>query len=81
MLETVAKEFATIVKLLFLSVIWSAVLFNLGRIFLLLATLGRFPRGRDPDRHPDAISLAGILVLVLAWSPIALHNNLGANVF
>lgn len=79
MLETVARELLTIVKLLFLSVIWSAVLFNLGRAFLLLATLGRFPRGRDLERHPNAISLAGVLVLVLAWSLIALRNNLGAS--
>lgn len=78
MLETIAKELVTLARLLLLSVIWSALLFNLGRVFLLLVTVGRFPRGRDLDRHPDAISSAGVLVLLLAWLLIALYNNMGA---
>lgn len=75
------KVLATMDTRWFLSIAWSTVLFHLGRAFLLLATLGRFPRGRDRERHVNAITFAGALLLLLAWLLIALHNNRGAAPF
>jgi hypothetical protein len=63
------------VKFVAYYIIWSFILFNLGRMPLLLVTLGQYPRGLDAQRHVNQISLIGILVLVLAWSAIAIYNN------
>ncbi len=53
------------------------VLFNLGRIVLLLTTLGQYPRGKLSEKEGGIISLLGIFVIVLVWCTIALYNNYG----
>ena len=75
MQEDIAKSALAVVKFLVHWVVWSFVLFNLGRAALLLVTLGRFPRGLDVERHANQISLAGVFVLFSAWSLIAIYNN------
>jgi len=80
MQEEIAKGFVAVAKFVAYYIIWSFVLFNLGRASLLLVTLGQYPRGLDVQRHTNQISLVGILVLVLAWSLVAVYNNtLGAH--
>lgn len=80
MQEEIAKGFVAVAKFVAYYIIWSFVLFNLGRASLLLVTLGQYPRGLYVQRHTNKISLVGILVLVLAWSLVAVYNNtLGAH--
>ena len=80
MQEEIAKGFVAVAKFVAYYIIWSFVLFNLGRTSLLLVTLGHYPRGLDVQRHTNQISFVGILVLVLAWSLVAVYNNtLGAH--
>lgn len=55
--------------------LWNAVLFNLGRVALLIVTVGKFPRQHDLSRSADAISFAGVAALVLLWVLVALANN------
>jgi hypothetical protein len=75
MQEEIANVVVSVVKFIAYYLIWSFVLFNLGRASLLLVTLGQYPRGLDAQRHASQISLVGILVLVLAWSGVAIFNN------
>jgi len=75
MQEEITNGVVAAVKFVAYYIIWSFVLFNLGRVSLLLVTLGQYPRGLDAQRHVNQISLVGILVLVLAWSVVAIYNN------
>jgi len=75
MQDEIANSVVAVVKFVAYYIIWSFVLFNLGRMSLLLVTLGKYPRGLDAQRHANQISLVGTLVLVLAWSAIAIYNN------
>jgi hypothetical protein len=75
MQDEIANSVVAVVKFVAYYIIWSFVLFNLGRMSLLLVTLGQYPRGLDAQRHANQISLVGTLVLVLAWSAIAIYNN------
>ncbi|MBN8893225.1 MAG: hypothetical protein J0I71_00100 [Rhodanobacter sp.] len=75
MQEEIAKGFVAVAKFIAYYIIWSFVLFNLGRASLLLVTLGQYPRGLDVQRHTDKISLVGFLALVLAWALVAVYNN------
>jgi hypothetical protein len=75
MQDEITNSAVAVVKCIAYYIIWSFVLFNLGRMSLLVVTLGKYPRGLDAQRHVNQISLVGILVLVLAWSAIAIYNN------
>ena len=75
MQEEIARGFVAVAKFVAYYIIWSFVLFNLGRASLLLVTLGQYPRGLDVQRHTNQISLVGILVIILAWSLVAVYNN------
>lgn len=75
MQDEITNGAVAVVKFIAYYIIWSFVLFNLGRMSLLVVTLGQYPRGLDAQRHVNQISLVGILVLVLAWSAIAIYNN------
>ena len=55
--------------------LWNAILFNLGRVALLIVTAGKFPRQRDLSRSADAISFVGVAMLFLLWLAVALVNN------
>jgi hypothetical protein len=75
MQDEITNSAVAVVKFIAYYVIWSFVLFNLGRMSLLVVTLGQYPRGLYAQRHVNQISLVGILVLVLAWTAIAICNN------
>ena len=80
MQEEITNGVVAVVKFIAYYIIWSFVLFNRGRASLLVVTLGQYPRGLDAQRHVNQISLVGVLVLVLAWSAVAVYNNtLGAH--
>jgi len=75
MQEEITNGVVAVVKFIAYYVIWSFVLFNLGRASLLVVTLGQYPRGLDAQRHVNQISLVGVLVLLMAWSAVAVYNN------
>lgn len=78
MYEDVTNSVIAVVKFVAYYIIWSLVLFNLGRATLLVVTLGQYPRGLDAQRRCNQLSLVGVFVLVLAWSVVAIYNNLGS---
>ncbi|GAA0719875.1 hypothetical protein [Dokdonella soli] len=76
MLSEAIDAVAAALKAVFIAFVWNIVLFNLGRYALLLMTAGRYPHGRLLDAHVNRICAAGFAVLVMAWSMLALYNNL-----
>jgi hypothetical protein len=76
MQDDMAKAAGSALKFVVSYVLWSLVLFNLGRVVLLICTLGRYPRGKALVEHVNRISFVGVLVIVGLWVSIAVHNNL-----
>jgi uncharacterized membrane protein YcaP (DUF421 family) len=74
--DAITSTTVSVLKFVISTVLWSLVLFNLGRAVLLLFTLGRYPRGPALRQHSNRISFVGVLVLVALWTSIAVHNNL-----
>lgn len=79
MKDQIADGVMAVARFLLGYLLWDCVLFNLGRGSLLLCTLGRYPRGPALRRDNNRIAIAGMLVLILAWSCIALYNHFAPN--
>jgi len=75
MQDAITSTIGSVLKFLFSWLLWSLVLFNLGRVTLLIFTLGRYPRGPALKQHANRISSLGALVVVVLWASIAVHNN------
>jgi len=76
MQDAITSTIGSVLKVLFVWLLWSFVLFNLGRATLMVFTLGRYPRGPALKLHSNRISFVGILVILALWTSIAVHNNL-----
>lgn len=74
--DEITSGIVSVIKFIFYTLVWQFVLFNVGRITLLLITAGRYPKGRHVQLHESRISLVGLTVLFIAWLVIAIHNNL-----
>ena len=74
--EGLFRIVVTVVRWFWWDLIFNIVLFNVGRLSLLLVTLGRYPRGYALEKDDEKISLIGIIVLALIWTGIAIYNNL-----
>lgn len=75
MQEDTANAVVAVVKFITYYLVWSVVLFNVGRVSLLLVTLGHYPRGLDAQRNVNRIAFVGFVVIVLAWLAVAIYNN------
>ncbi len=75
--EGLFRGVISILRWIVFELIIHIVLFNLGRVALLLATLGRYPRGKLTEKDEGIIALLGIFVIVAVWCAIALYNNYG----
>jgi hypothetical protein len=75
MAEVFLRAIGEVISWFLWDIIFQIILFNIGRLTLLLVTLGHYPKGRSLERDADKISGVGILVVFLAWIIIALYNN------
>jgi len=75
MQDAITSTIGSALKFVISTVLWSMVLFNFGRVTLLIFTLGRYPRGLTLKQHVNRISSVGALVVVVLWASIAVHNN------
>ena len=73
--EGLLRGLAGVLRWFLWDIIFHIVLFNLGRLVLLLITPGRYPRGQAIERDVEKISWAGVGVLAAGWVVIALINN------
>ena len=75
LLRAIARPILAALRFVLVHLLVNVILFNLGRLALLLVSLGRYPRGRDLVAHEGRISACGVLVIVLVWFGIALFNH------
>ena len=75
--EGLFRGILSILRWVVVELILHIVLFNLGRLVLLVATLGRYPRGELSEKEIGKISWLGVFVIVAIWGAIALYNNYG----
>lgn len=78
MREAIEDAVGATARFIFRVIIWDFVLFHLGRIVLLVATLGRYPTRRDCEQSRGRIQWAGIAMLIVLWAAVALFNKLHA---
>ena len=74
LLRAVARPIVAALRFVVVHLLFNVILFNVGRVALLVVSLGRYPRGRNLIVHERRISACGILVIVLVWCGIALFN-------
>ena len=74
--EAIEDAVGAIARFIFKVIIWDFVLFHLGRVVMLAATLGRYPSREDGARFRDQIQWVGIATLVVLWLVMVAFNNL-----
>ncbi len=74
-MDSIIESILEILKFILWYILWCILLFNLGRIFLLICSLGKYPRGIKVEKDSNFISGVGIGVLFAMWSSIAINNN------
>jgi len=76
-MDSILEAIVEFIKFVLWYICWCLVLFNTGRIFLLLVTLGHYPHGEKLEKDVNFISSVGVGVLFAIWSTIAIYNNWG----
>ncbi len=77
-MDSILEVIVEFIKFVLWYIFWCLVLFNIGRIFLLLVTLGNYPRREKLEKDVNLISGVGVGVLFAIWSTIAIYNNWGS---
>jgi len=76
-IEIILRPILAMIGYVVWDIIFLIILFNIGRAFLLIVSLGKYPRGVYLEKHRDRIAGVGFSMIVLAWSSIAIYNNFG----
>jgi hypothetical protein len=75
MQEDISRGVLSIVHWLLVVVVWQVLMYGLGFATLYVISAGRWPRREWGEDVDDRISAAGLGVVLLAWTLMALHNN------
>jgi hypothetical protein len=77
-MEEIAEGF---LKLIVGAIRWVAIdvllhifCFNLGRVTLLILTVGRYPRLQVLERDETKITTFGVAIIILAWVAVYVYN-------
>ena len=73
--ESIFRGLLHALKFILWELIFSIVLFNIGRAVLLLITFGRYPRLKHIEKDSEKIALFGILFIFIVWLILAVYNN------
>lgn len=76
-MNSILEAIGEVIKSVLWYIFWCLVLFNIGRVFLLVVTLGKYPRRENLEKDVNLISGVGVGVLFAIWSAIAIYNNWG----
>ncbi len=74
--EEIGNAVGATARFFFRAVIWDFVLFQLGRLVLLAATLGGYPTRRDCTQSRGRIQWVGVASLGVLWAAVVAFNNL-----
>lgn len=73
--EGVIRSVFRILKWILVEALFEVVFYWLGRIFLLIVTFGRYPRGTIANQHEGRISATGAFLFIAGLVLLALLNS------
>ena len=71
--EGAIKPIFRLIRFIFIEAICEFLIYWVGRIFLLVVTLGKYPRGRQVEEHEGRIICTGIVVIILSIVLISMY--------
>lgn len=73
-LNRLVKIIVELLKLLVMVLLLQVIFFNLGRLFLWLLTIGRYPRGALTQRDVNWVTLFGFITFVMFVLAMGFYN-------
>lgn len=71
--EGALKTILRLIRFIFIEAFCEFLIYWVGRISLLIVTLGRYPRGRQVEEHEGCIICVGITVIILSVLLISIY--------
>jgi phage baseplate assembly protein W len=71
--EVTIKPILRAIRFILIEAICEFLIYWVGRIFLLVVTLGNYPRGRQVEEHEGRIIFTGIVVIILSIFLISIY--------
>jgi len=63
------------IRFILWEIVFNIIMFNIGRLTLLVITLGKYSGFKHLQKDTEKIALLGIFMVVLAWIALAIYNN------
>jgi hypothetical protein len=73
--EPILRVIWAVTRFILWQILFYTVMFNIGRVFLLLFTLGNYPWVKHIETDAEKIALFGFFLVFLVWSALAFYNN------
>ena len=73
--ENILKGIWSVIRFLLWMVLFQIIIFNIGRVSLLIITLGKYPRFSHIQKDTDKITYFGLFLIIAAWASLVIYNN------
>ena len=73
--ENIIKGIWSVIHFILWLVLFQIIIFNIGRVSLLIITLGKYPRFSHIQKDTDKIIYFGLFLIVAAWATLVIYNN------
>ncbi len=73
--EGLFRVIGSVLRHVLFEILFNLILFNLGRMFYLVITLGQYPKGIWLKKHENRISFTGLFIVVATWVLIFIYNR------
>ena len=73
--ENVLKGIWSVIRFFLWLVLFQFIIFNIGRVSLLIITLGKYPRFSHIQKDTDKIIYFGLLLVITAWATLVIYKN------
>ncbi len=74
-IEPFLRAIWAVIRFMLWAFLFYTIMFNIGRAFLLIATLGKYPRLKHIENDTEKIGIFGLFLVILAWVALAIFNN------
>ncbi|MGB2741328.1 MAG: hypothetical protein WBC60_12340 [Cognaticolwellia sp.] len=71
--EGAIKPILRLIRFIFIEALCEFLIYWVGRTFLLIVTLGNYPRGQQVEEHEGRIIFTGLLVIMLSIFMISIY--------